>query len=192
VPNEADPQERFRKLFLLQYRNVLAYALRRTSNLADAQDVLADTFTVAWRRITDAPEGDAARAWLYGIAYRTVANHRRSARRLQALRERLHSQPQIVPEPNDLVSQHENLSAVLAALGRLPAAEQEVLRLAAWENLSHQEIGAVLGCSENAAAVRLHRARRRLAQQMKEGGLFGHFRDEGQEAPRARQIEEGR
>jgi RNA polymerase sigma-70 factor, ECF subfamily len=54
------------------------------------------------------------------------------------------------------------VQAVVAALARLPSAEQELLRLVAWEGLSHREVAAVLGCSENAAAIRLHRARRHL------------------------------
>ena len=49
---------------------------------------------------------------------------------------------------------------------RLGQADREVLRLAAWEELQPAEIAAVLGCSANAAAVRLHRARQRLAGEM--------------------------
>jgi RNA polymerase sigma-70 factor (ECF subfamily) len=47
-------------------------------------------------------------------------------------------------------------------MATLPEGDQEVLRLAAWESLSHGEIGLVLGITPNAAAIRLHRARRRL------------------------------
>jgi RNA polymerase sigma-70 factor (ECF subfamily) len=49
-----------------------------------------------------------------------------------------------------------------SALGRLSSDDQEILRLVAWEGLSHAEAGQALGCSANAAAIRLHRARRRL------------------------------
>lgn len=54
------------------------------------------------------------------------------------------------------------LPNVVLAMERLKAADQEILRLTAWESLSPTEIGAVLGISSNAASIRLHRARSRL------------------------------
>ncbi len=48
------------------------------------------------------------------------------------------------------------------ALDRLSPADQEILRLAAWEELGAEEIAIALGCGRRAAAMRLHRARRRL------------------------------
>lgn len=52
----------------------------------------------------------------------------------------------------------------LAALARLREADQETLRLAAWEGLSNLEIAAVLRITPNAVGVRLHRARRRYVE----------------------------
>ena len=56
----------------------------------------------------------------------------------------------------------EDLRSVLAALAKLGTKDREILLLAAWEGLSHAEIAVVLACSENASAIRLHRARQRL------------------------------
>jgi RNA polymerase sigma-70 factor (ECF subfamily) len=166
VANASEAEREFERLFLNEYRHVLAYALRRTSSLADAQDAVAETFTVAWRKIADAPYGDAVRPWLYAIAFRAISNQRRSERRLSALRGRHRSQrPSPRRTEETLESRHEWDSAV-AALARLSSKDQEVLRLAAWEDLSHRDIGEVLGCSENAAAIRLHRARRRLLEEL--------------------------
>ena len=53
---------------------------------------------------------------------------------------------------------------VLAAMAELRPKDREILLLAAWEGLSHAEIGTVIGCSENASAIRLHRARQRLSE----------------------------
>ena len=67
------------------------------------------------------------------------------------------------------------LSEVLTALRALRPEEQEVLRLAAWEGLSNSELAVALDCSENAATIRLHRARKRLeAQLLKEEPAPGH------------------
>jgi RNA polymerase sigma-70 factor (ECF subfamily) len=158
-----DREAEFRRLFSDHHRRVLAYALRRCEQRADAEDVVAGTFTVAWRRFADAPEEELRLAWLYAIAARVLANQRRSLRRLSALRSRLRAEP--LSRPPERV----DLEEVLAALRELRPEEQEVLRLAAWEGLTNAELAVALGCTENAAAIRLHRARKRLAGQLEKG-----------------------
>jgi RNA polymerase sigma factor (sigma-70 family) len=69
-PRSGVAEEQFRRLFAENYRHVLAYALRRTRDHADANDVVAETFAVAWRRIASAPGPGSARPWLYAIARR--------------------------------------------------------------------------------------------------------------------------
>jgi RNA polymerase sigma-70 factor (ECF subfamily) len=189
VTETTDLHQQFKRIFMGEYRNVLAYALRRTANLADAQDVVAETFTVAWRRIEDAPQDEALKPWLYAIAYHTIANQHRSRRRLEALREQLKEQPSPLLETHNVVVQSDDLRTVLSALASLSEGDQEILRLAAWEDLSHAEIGAVLDCSENAAAIRLHRARRRLAEEV---SRRGDVNEPGTETLRRQQVEEGR
>jgi RNA polymerase sigma-70 factor (ECF subfamily) len=159
----ADREAEFRRLFAEHHRHVLAYALRRCEQRADAEDVVAGTFAVAWRRFADAPAEDLRLAWLYAIAARVLANQHRSSRRLSALRARLRAQPPVeAPE-------RAGLDEVVAALHALRAEEQEVLRLAAWEGLTNAELAAALRCSENAAAIRLHRARKRLSERLEKG-----------------------
>jgi RNA polymerase sigma-70 factor (ECF subfamily) len=98
-----------------------------------------------------------------------LANQRRSARRLLALRLRLRELP-AAPQP-----ERSDLADVIAALRELRPEEQEVLRLAAWEGLTNAELAVALNCSENAATIRLHRARKRLAEQLaKEEPAAGH------------------
>jgi RNA polymerase sigma-70 factor (ECF subfamily) len=141
----------------------MAYARRRTAQLSDAEDVVAETFIVVWRRLDDLPEHEAERLpWLYGIARRVLANQRRGVARRGRLRDRIElvaaSQALQTPSP---------LPAVLDAIGRLRETDQEILRLVAWEGLSHAEVGAALSISPNAAAIRLHRARGRLEREMR-------------------------
>ncbi len=56
-------------------------------------------------------------------------------------------------------------TVMLAALAQLRPQDQEVLRLAWWEELPHAEIAGMLGCSTNAATHRIHRAARRVAKE---------------------------
>lgn len=144
---------------------MLAYILRRCRDDADAHDALAETFIVAWRRFDRIPGGDHdSLLWLYGVARRVLANHRRGSRRRVQLSSRLEALPRPSVEfETELVSRAE-ADVVLAAMAELRPKDREILLLAAWEGLSHAEIGTVLGCSENASAIRLHRARQRLSE----------------------------
>ncbi|MBA3366739.1 MAG: RNA polymerase sigma factor [Actinobacteria bacterium] len=168
-------ERRFRKRYEATYGAVLAYALRRTDQPADAHDVVAETFLTAWRRRAVLPEGERTLPWLYGVAYRVIANQARSRRRSERLSAQLAAQPRPSPQVEADVLRAAELEAIRSALERLDPMEQEVLRLAAWEGLSRAEISDVLGCSENAATLRLHRARKRLAEELaKENELTGH------------------
>ena len=153
-------RRRFEAVYELHHAAILGYALRRTANAEDAADVIAETFLTAWRRIDDVPECEGARPWLYGVARRVLANQRRGEQRRTALGQRLRFELKAEPlrrEPPP------GLDRVAAAFGRLGEADREILALAGWEGLDAGQIAVVLGCSRNAARIRLHRARRRLA-----------------------------
>jgi RNA polymerase sigma factor (sigma-70 family) len=150
---------RFEALFSEHQRPVLAYAMRRTQTLADAEDVAAETFTIAWRKIDAVPATEPL-LWLYAVARRVLANHRRGSGR----RERLASLLQIQDVPTPMHAGEDLDGPVFAALSALPPADQEVLRLLAWEGLGNQGIAEVLGITPNAVAIRLHRARARFVK----------------------------
>lgn len=160
APRCPDPQERFVALYRAYQPQVLAYARRRLSEM-DAQDVVADTFVVAWRQLGAAPPDPLP--WLYRIAANATSNQRRRMLRWDRLQDRARAEPPIVAEPDPAtgIGWADSLNA---ALSSLPEDDQEILRLAAWEELTGQELAAALRCSVPAARVRLHRARRRLAR----------------------------
>ena len=162
----------FRTVFEQHYQAVLAYAGRRTSDAADANDVVAETFLTAWRRREEL--SGAPLPWLYGIARRVLANQRRAARRRErTTRELAALAPTLARRP--LQDERLEYADVLAALARLRPLDREVLRLAAWEGLTAREIAHAFGCSVNAATIRLHRARRRLRAELVKGmPLSGH------------------
>jgi len=155
-----DLRRRFEQVYAVHHAAILGYVLRRTGNADDAADVIAETFLTAWRRIDDIPAGEAARPWLYGVARRVLANQRRGEQRRTALGERLRSELATEPYRRDPPP---GLEGVAAGLRRLGDADREILTLAGWEGLDAGQIAVVLGCSHNAARIRLHRARRRFA-----------------------------
>jgi len=148
-------EERFTELFDAHYSAVRAYAWRRDPDGAD--DVVAETFALAWQRLDAIP--DEALPWLIGVARNVRLNRDRGERRRRE-RERQAARDDAVPSFLEALEAH---SALADALGRLSPADREILLLAAWERLDRAGLAAALGCSKTAAAVRLFRARRRLA-----------------------------
>ncbi len=160
----AHDEDWFRSLYAEAYRPLLAYA-RRRADRATADEVVADTFLTAWRRRDDIPDG-AERPWLFGVARNMIRNAARASHRREMVQHRLR-----VAHPAETIEMVEpeidDRAALLrSALGDLSEADREVLMLVAWEELSHAEIGAVLGISANASAIRVHRARKRLATRL--------------------------
>ena len=158
--------ERFQVIYNATYQEVFAYCLRR-SNLEDAKDAAADVFLVVWRRLDDIPAGAEALPWLYGTARKVLSNQRRSRSRVGNLAAKLRNEtPHEPASPEAAVVRQEQDQEVLDALGKLRDSDAEVIRLAVWEELPHAAIGKVLGCSECAVTMRLHRAMKRLGRQM--------------------------
>jgi RNA polymerase sigma-70 factor (ECF subfamily) len=155
---KAGPGLRFDPLFEAHYTDIYRYCVRRLGR-SDAEDATADVFAVAWRRIEEMPEGELARAWLYGVAYRVVGNQYRGRRRRSRLFARLAESRTEGSNEEDPEGEHGDL---LAALGQLSQTDQELLRLSSWDALTRAEIAHVLGIKENAVDQRLHRARARL------------------------------
>ncbi|WP_244930028.1 sigma-70 family RNA polymerase sigma factor [Nocardioides sp. W7] len=138
------------------------FVVRRTDP-ATADDVLADTLLVCWRRIDQIPADPLP--WAYGVARNCLANAERGHRRQRRLAARIASTtpPDVVPDPAEVPGD----DAVIAALAELRPAEAELLRLWAWEELTPGEIAVVLGITPNAASIRLHRARQNLADRLR-------------------------
>lgn len=162
METRATPQREaaFRFAFDHHYRHVLAYASRRVG-WADAEDITAEVFAIAWRKWSTAPP-EAIRPWLFGIARNVLSNRRRSIRRQERLAAKLASSTEAgtgdAGEDQD----------ILDALAALPDREREIIYLHCWEDLAPREIGVVLGCTANAASIRLHRAKRHLEQLLAE------------------------
>jgi len=154
----------FAELYNRHFRSIHDYCRRRVAaDLVD--DVVAETFLTAWRRLDDVPTGDGALLWLYRVAYRIVGHQWRSSTRRRRLEQRLRLVVRPVPPADESVIDGVEHRLVLDAAARLGATDAEVLRLAAWEQLALGDIAAVLEIAPNAAKQRLHRARQNLARE---------------------------
>ncbi|MFD9003543.1 RNA polymerase sigma factor [Streptomyces sp. NPDC059582] len=154
--------ENFAAAYREHYWAVSRYVARRLAGRThEVEEVVAEVFTIAWRRRSDLPPSPLP--WLYGVARNCLANTVRGHGRRRRLLDRL---------GNDETAHRRHIEAgpdteapggwVHEALARLSPADQEVLRLTAWEELGVEEVAVALGCGTRAASMRLHRARHRL------------------------------
>jgi RNA polymerase sigma factor (sigma-70 family) len=149
-------EARFTSLYEAHYLAVRAYAWRRKPDTAD--DVVAETFTVAWQRLERVPTEPLP--WLIGVARNVRLNKQRGERRRRD-RELRSVQTDDGGTPS-FMDGLEARASLTEAFRRLSERDREVLLLAAWERLDRAGLATALGCSRTAAGVRLHRARRRL------------------------------
>lgn len=157
--------ERLESLVTSYATPVQRYLYRRLQGTADpttqSEDLASEVFIVAWRRLSDIPS-DAELPWLYAVARRVLANHRR--RRTEVPVDDLGSLEEIDDaDPADLVTRD---AALAAAWRSLSPRDREVLRLSAWEGLSGDGLAAALSISPGGAGAALSRARTRLAEQI--------------------------
>ncbi len=166
---DGDP-DAFAELYETYARSVYNHAFRLTADWSLAEDVMAETFALAWRlRAKVTPEGGSLRPWLLGIATNAARNHRRTNRRYRAATAAAAAGPAALTVPDHAeniagqVDDRRRIAAMLTALGTLRRAEREVLVLCLWENLSYAEAAAALGIPLGTVRSRLARARKRLA-----------------------------
>ncbi|MEU6206519.1 sigma-70 family RNA polymerase sigma factor [Micromonospora musae] len=138
---------------------VFAYTSDRLGG-EDAQNVLADVFVVAWRRLATIKDGREL-AWLFKTARQLVMQHPRSRAGEAALQSRLYSRPDSSQAACSAPAASQK-AEVLAALAALPGVDREVLLLRYWYDLSVAESAKVLECNAATLAVRLHLAHRRF------------------------------
>lgn len=156
-----DREQTFRSLYVAAYPDLVRFVQRR-AHPDHAEDVVADAFLVAWRRLDELPRReDDARAWVFGIARNLLLNERRGAQRRQALGVRLAdaaawSHDEAV---TDAVVRRVDVSRAWRLLSDV---HQEVLGLAVFEQLTAPQAAVVLGISPVAFRLRLSRARRAL------------------------------
>jgi RNA polymerase sigma-70 factor (ECF subfamily) len=172
-------EQRFRALFASAYPALCRYAYHRGLTRADADDLVAEVLTIAWRRLDAVPVDDPT-PWLFAVARNVWRNHLRSAARRDARRRgapgRAGRPPcggafaARVPDrnlsyPTDMAS-FPTVDEIGRAMAALSDDDRDILRLVAWDGLTPAQVAVVLGCTPTTARVRLHRARARFAHRL--------------------------
>ena len=165
----------FRALFSEHYPAVARYVLARGYQAADADDLIAATFEVAWRRLDAVPADREAVAWLLTVARNLSRNAYRKSQRELAVLDRLASSEPVWTGPTG--DDRSASNQVRAALGSLKPLDRDLTLLVAWDELTPSEAGEVLGLRPVTARSRLHRARQRLALLLETGPIENRGHD---------------
>jgi RNA polymerase sigma-70 factor (ECF subfamily) len=124
-------------------------------------DIVGETFLAAWRRRLELPAD--ARPWLFGVARHAMLNAGRGANRQTAVAVKIAEHGTVSSGGFDSIDDRLDLVSAWRALS---PADQEVLALHVWDDLTDRDAAAVLGCSRAAFSMRLSRAKRVLASRL--------------------------
>lgn len=163
----------FEELVRRHLRSAHAVALGVLGNVADAEDVCQDAFLTALEKLDECRDPKRFAAWLMRIVRNRALNFResRALRQGEPLEEEAAvAEASEVDDPGRRAEQSELRGRLLAALGRLPASQREVVLLHDLEGWKHREIADLLGTSEGATRVRLLEARKRLRTELGNSG----------------------
>jgi RNA polymerase sigma-70 factor (ECF subfamily) len=165
---QSDPQA-FRAFYERYAVWVHAWFQRQTGSDGVALDLTAETFAQAWhslKRFRDLADGSGA-PWLFGIARNLLRQYHKHNRIETAARQRL-GLPVAFAESEDYERVDERMAAaamapaLAVAVEGLPADQRRALELRVVDQLPYEEVAGRLGCSENAARLRVSRALRHL------------------------------
>ena len=160
----------FGQLYQRYVTAIYNYCYQRTSSVPDAEDLTARTFQQAFKNLSGYTyTGAPFAAWLYRIAHNLVANWHRGRRRRQTMPLTaalgLASQEH---GPQACAEAQEEYDSLRAAIRRLPATRQQVLILRFSHGLTNREIGTIVGRSEGAVKVLIHRTLNALRKELEE------------------------
>jgi RNA polymerase sigma-70 factor (ECF subfamily) len=148
----------FGQLYETYFKDVYCFALWLSRDQSDAEDLTSETFVRAWAQ-RNRLRTETLRAYLFAIARSVFLDSRRKVRGWEELPEEL---PDGAPDPHRQATARMDLGRVRRVLAQLPEPDRVALVLRAGQSLPYAEIARVLGISEGAARVKVHRARRRL------------------------------
>jgi RNA polymerase sigma-70 factor (ECF subfamily) len=159
------------ELFYVRHaRSVFSLALALLGERARAEDLTHEVFLLVWRSAGAYQPCGSGRGWLLRLTRnRALDELRRDRRRRQVTAPLPDHVWQAVPAPASAVEAAE-AHALREALAALPAAQREVLLLAFWHGLSHQELATQLQTPLGTIKTRLRRALQTLRTQFHQGG----------------------
>ncbi len=141
---------------------IYAFLRSQLDNAADAEDVTSQVFMKAFQAYARfEPRHETPAAWLFRIARNAALDHHRRAGRRERTERALARQPVSDVDPGTVAQERMLYRELMVVVSQLPERHREVIALR-HSGLSFQEVGGLLGCSEDAAKMLYHRALKAL------------------------------
>lgn len=179
----------FEQLVVAYRDQVFRLALRMCGSEADADEVAQEAFLSAWKALPNFRGESQFSTWLYQLTtHAAIDLMRREKRQIAAADITEVSAADPAPSPQQQAEQSEQREIVRDAILQLAPEQREVVVLRFMEELSYEEIGAVLKLPSGTVKSRLNRAKAQLKEILsKSGNLFGagsviHTETKGKEA----------
>jgi RNA polymerase sigma-70 factor (ECF subfamily) len=161
VPGDKPPFEELYRDFV---NRIYAYVRTQVGSQADAEDVTSHVFIKAWEAYPRyQPQGATPASWLFRIARNASLDHLRSSSRKERLARAVAHEPEAVEDPALVATERLQYRELLVLVEQLPERQREAISLR-HSGLSFQEVGVLLGSSEDAAKMLYHRALRTLRE----------------------------
>ena len=157
----------FEGLYRMHINKVYGVCLRMTGNVSEAEDCAQEAFIQAWKQLQKFRGDSAFSTWLHRIAVNAVLGRMRKSKREQ---DRIMAVSENAPAPLATGDTGE-MRDLSEAVDRLPEGARHVFVLHAVYGYSHDETGDMLGIAAGTSKAQLHRAKRLLAQQLKQQGF---------------------
>ena len=157
----------FEELYRLHIGKVYGICLRMTGNVSEAEDCAQEAFIQAWNKLEKFRGDSAFSTWLHRVAVNVVLGRMRKSKREQ---DRIMAVTQDMPAPI-VTGDTGEMRDLSEAVDRLPEGARNVFVLHAVYGYSHDEAGEMLGIAAGTSKAQLHRAKRLLAQQLKQEGF---------------------
>jgi RNA polymerase sigma-70 factor (ECF subfamily) len=156
-------------LFERYYQHVERFFVNKVG--AEIRDLVQDTFAALVKNQARLQDGHRFRSYLFSVAYNVLNDHLRDRYRRAA-----HGEVDITelsahalsPSPSTALAERDEQRLLLEGLRRIPVADQSLLELFYWENLTTVDIAAVLAIPRNTVKSRLKSARERLEQVLRQ------------------------
>lgn len=132
-----------------------------------ATDLVQETFCRTWISISEGKKIDNVRAFLYRVLHNLIVDH---IRKKKAVSLDQMMEDGFAPQDTSLPDLEERMimKDIVEKLEKLDDSYREIIQMRYIDDLSIQEIGAILGISENAVSVRVHRGVAKFREMLEE------------------------
>ena len=167
------PRDDFKTVYEAVFPIIIRIAYRITNDLDVAEEVCQEAFIRYYERQDTIPDAEQAKFWLIRVCKNLSLNYEKRKGRERRAYERAIREPKRAEDTGETkVLKDEASEAVQQALTLLPENLRVVLVLKEYADLSYKEIASIVGISEGNVKVRVFRARERLAEFLKDGGVY--------------------